>query len=85
MEGRFIIELKADGPHLRNYPHTPTDYRYTDIPLRLLPFVAFGKAEPLISTAAHQKFESAHRRTNGRTDRWTLPSTLSPRFAVDKN
>ncbi len=24
------IELKADRPHPRDYPHTPTDYRHTD-------------------------------------------------------
>ncbi len=23
-------KLKADRPHPRDYPHTPTDYRYTD-------------------------------------------------------
>ncbi len=31
-------------------------------------FAALGKAEPLISTAARQKFESGDRRTDGQTD-----------------
>ncbi len=32
-------KLKADRPHPRNYPHTPTDYRHTDNHLRLLTVV----------------------------------------------
>ncbi len=54
-------KLKADRPHLRDYPHRPTDYRNTDKHLRLVMtpmlFAALCKAEPLISTAAHQKFD----------------------------
>ena len=30
------FELKAGRPHPRNYPHTLTDYRHTDNPLRLV-------------------------------------------------
>ncbi len=53
--------LKADRPHT-DYPHTPTDYRHTDKYLKLvmtllLLFAAIGKAEPLISTTARQKFD----------------------------
>ena len=29
-------QLKADRPHPRNYPHTPTGYRHTDKHLRLV-------------------------------------------------
>ncbi len=29
-------QLKADRPHPRDYPHTPTDYRHTDKHLRLV-------------------------------------------------
>ena len=29
-------KLKAARLHPRNYPHTPTDYRHTDNPLRLV-------------------------------------------------
>ena len=50
--GYSCIKLKVD---------TPTDYRHTD---RLwtgngssLLFAAHGKADPLISTTAHQKFD----------------------------
>ena len=40
-EGKLVSnkkypELKADRPHPRNYPHTPTDYRHTDNHLRLV-------------------------------------------------
>ncbi len=62
------FKLKADRPHPRNYPHTPTDHRHTDKHFRLvmtllcsklavLLFAALGKAEPLISTAARKKFD----------------------------
>ncbi len=27
---QIALLLKADRPHPRNYPHTPTDYRHTD-------------------------------------------------------
>ena len=49
-------ELKADRLHPRNYPHTPTDYRHIDNPLRL------------VMEVKRVSQESAHRRTNGRTD-----------------
>ncbi len=29
-------KLKADRPHPRHYPHTPTNYRHTDKHLRLV-------------------------------------------------
>ncbi len=32
----FSYKLKADRPHPRNYPPTPTDYRHTDKHLRLV-------------------------------------------------
>ncbi len=60
--------IEQHQPHPRNYPHTPTDHRHADKPFRLvmtllcsklavLLFAALGKAEPLISTAARQKFD----------------------------
>ena len=38
--------LKADRPHLRNYPHTPTNYRHTDKHIRLVttPIKGYGSA-----------------------------------------
>ncbi len=55
------IQLKADQPHPHDHQHTPTDYRHTDKHLRLavtpIALAALGKAEPLISTAARQKFD----------------------------
>ncbi len=36
MYGLDYIILKADRPHPRNYPLTPTDYRHTDKHLRLV-------------------------------------------------
>ena len=32
----FHPKLKADQPHPRDYPHTPTNYRHTDKHLRLV-------------------------------------------------
>ncbi len=50
-----ITPLKADRPHPRDYlTHRQTPW--TDNDSSLL-FAALGKAEPLISTAAHQKFD----------------------------
>ncbi len=58
--GQSVI-LKANRPHQRDCLHMSSDYRHTDKHLRLvmstLPIVALGKAKPLISTAAHQKFD----------------------------
>ncbi len=53
--------LKANRPH-PHYPQCmPPDYRHTDKHLRLVmtlvALAALGKAEPLISTTAHQKFD----------------------------
>ena len=33
------MNIKADQPHPRNYPHTPTNYRHTDNYLRLVTVV----------------------------------------------
>ncbi len=59
----FIINslLIKSQPHPRNYPQTPINYRHTDNHLRLVMVVfliaALGKAELLISTTVHQKFD----------------------------
>ncbi len=47
--------LKADRPHPRDYS-THRQTPWTDKVSTLL-FAALGKAEPLISTATHQKFD----------------------------
>ena len=80
-----IYKLKADRPHPRNYPHTPTDHRHTDKHFRLVTtllcsklavwlFAALGKAEPPISTAANQKFDP---------DPSPWPVTLTSTFDLD--
>ncbi len=47
-------KLKAYGPHPRDHStHRQTPWTENDSSLL---FVALGKAEPLISTATHQKF-----------------------------
>ena len=55
------FKLKADRPHMCNYPQTPLDYRHTDNDLRLVmvvdPLAALGKAEPLILTTARHTFD----------------------------
>ncbi len=64
--GWKINKLKADRPHPRDkstHRQTPR----TDNDFSLL-FVALGKAEPLISTAARQRFD---------LDLWTRPLTLN--------
>ncbi len=66
--------LKADWPHLRNYPPTPTDYRHTDKHLRLV-------MAPIALNCTRQ---SRDRRTDGQTDGRYQVHYL-PRFAVDKN
>ena len=38
----LTLKLKADRPHLRNYPHVPTDYRHTDKHLRLVIWLCFA-------------------------------------------
>ncbi len=63
-------KIKADRPHPRNYPHTPTGYRHTDKQVRLV-----------MALIAH--YGSAVRggtdgRTDSQTDGRSLPSTLSP-------
>ncbi len=80
------ILLKADRPHPRNHPHTLTDYRHTDNPLGLVMGVCCSLLHSAKPRSKVKRFsqESAHRRTDGQTDGRTLPSTLSPRFAVDK-
>ncbi len=55
--------LKADGPHSRYYPHTPTDYRHTDKHLRLV--MPEGRTDGWTD-----------RRTDIRMDRRTLPSYI---------
>ena len=61
--------LKADRPHSRDYPQTPTDYRHTDNHLRL------------VMVVKRFRHESADGQTD--TDGRMLPSALSPCFAVD--
>ncbi len=41
--GCFVQELKADGPHPRDYTQTPTDYRHTYNHLRLVMVVQTGE------------------------------------------
>ena len=75
----IYLLLKADRPHPRNYPHTPTDYRHTDKHLRLV------MAPIALNFSFHDRW------TDGRTDRQTdgryqvhyLRTTRC--FAVDKN
>ncbi len=75
---RNVQKLKADRPHLRKYPHTPTDYRHTDKHLGLV-------MAPIALNCTRQSRDG---RTDGRTDRWTdgrYQVHYLPRFAVDKN
>ncbi len=83
----YNIKLKADRPHPRDYS-THRQRPWTDNDSSLL-FSALGKAEPLISTAARQKFNfikvvgqtvQPDWRTDGRYQVHYLP-----RFAVDKD
>ena len=55
-------KLNADGPHPRDNPHTPTDYRHTDKHL--------GLVMTLIAL-------SSDKRTDGRTDGHYLPASRS--------
>ena len=66
----FSLEykLKADRPHLRDYPPTPTDYRHKDKHLRLV-MILIGlccKDEGRRSTGS-----AVRAQTNGRMDRRT--------------
>ncbi len=66
-----MCKLKADRLHPHDYStHRP----WTDNDSFLLLFSALGKAEPQISTTAHQKFE---------IDLWPWPLTLTPTFDLD--
>ncbi len=59
----YTLKLKDDQLHQHSYLHMPTEYRHTGKHLKLaiitlvmlLLFAALGKANPLISTSAHQK------------------------------
>ncbi len=81
MSDQSVLTQKSDNLQM------PTDYRCTDNHLRLvlvvMLFAALGKAEPLISTAVRQKFESADGWTDGRYKAHYLPALLS--YTVDKN
>ncbi len=80
---KTMKKLKADRPHPRNYPWTPTDFRHTDNHLRLV-MVFVARCCTRQSRAPKPfKQESSDKQTHGRTDGRTLPSTLSPCFAVD--
>ncbi len=54
-----MLKLKADRPHPRCHPHTPADYRHTDITLELV-------MNP--SDRRGRKLERTDRRTDRRTD-----------------
>ena len=79
---KSMKKLKADRPHPRNYPQTPTDYKHTDNHLRLVMVV-------LVLYCTRQSRALTNTQTNkhtGRqTDGWTLSCTLSPCFAVDND
>ena len=65
-------KIKADRLHLRDYPHTPIDYRHTDKHLKLV--------MALIALCC----ESANKRMDKRTDRQYQVHYL-PRFVVNNN
>ncbi len=73
-----MMELKADRPHPRNYPHTPTDHRHTDKHFRLVMTFLCSKVA-VFNRRAHTD-KRTDRRTDGRYQVHYLP-----RFAVDKN
>ncbi len=84
MESYFMTDkqtlpkLKADRPHPRNYPHTPTDYRHTDNQGRR----SNGLCLRVVTDVRVDR--QMDRQTEGWTDRWTQPSALSPHFVVNK-
>ncbi len=72
--------LKADRPHPRNYPHTPTDYRHTDNNLGLV----------MLLMALHCTRQSrAHNIDHCAPENWpwplpvTLTHDLDPTFDLD--
>ncbi len=66
----IYLQLKADRPHPRDYPHTPTDFRHTDKHLRLvmkfftskLGLVWFGPTLLFIWIKSDQFYYSLHLR-----------------------
>ncbi len=58
--------------NVRNFPHTPIDYRQIHKNLRLVTINLYSKFEGQTDT---------HKQMGGQT----LPSTLSPNFASDKD
>ncbi len=77
-----LRKLKADRPHLRDYPHTPTNSRHTDKNLRLViaetPVTAINFSMKLQTSMAStlKLIAVTGAETDGRTDGRTLPSTL---------
>ncbi len=67
-----IKELKADWPHPRNYPPTPTDYRHTDNHLRLVMVVV-----ALCCTRQSRVRVVTDGRTDGRNQVHYLPASRS--------
>ena len=67
-----ISKLKADRPHPRDFPHTPSDYRHTDKHLRLImTLIQTGKLG--------QTDRQRHKRTDGRYQVHYLPASLKLR------
>ena len=78
------IPLKADRPHPQDYPPNSPDYRHTDRFLRLVMVLPCPKHDGNGKTV---QAGGRYKWPDGQTDRWMLPSALSPYFAklaVDK-
>ena len=71
---KLDIKLKANRPHPRDYPQTPTGYRHTDNHLGLVMVV-------VTRCCTRQSRERC--RTDGRYQMHYLPASLS--YAVDKH
>ena len=63
----YQLILKADRPHPRDYPQTPTDYRHTDNHLRLV-------IDQTVQTGEHR--QHIDRRTDGLYQVHYLPASL---------
>ena len=88
--GEMHQKLKADQPHPRDYPYTPTDYRHTDKHLRLV-MTLIALCCTRQSRAPSR--ESTDKQTDGQTDgRYQvhylpalLPKILTASIAVHRN
>ncbi len=76
------MKLKDYRPHLRDYLRKPSDYRHTDKVYSLVIVLLCSKKSG--SKFKPFKQESLDKHTHKHTNIRTLPSALSPRFAVDK-